>query len=203
MTNTQTMNRTLPVSGIPASMMIAAHSSLPSKRLKSGAGRSLYPMNVDLDKFKKLKADWLKNRATAANYKKASKEFKSIRIKPIEAQTANDYDWQAVCESQRYVMELKIFKHLPDDEWSKYEAEPPAWMGPEVSGTYPYIDQVKFTAYTFRPVHSFCQRAKNGPRQLALGQGFSSQFHDKSCQCRADKRFQPLRSFDRSSQAAY
>ena len=121
----------------------------------------MHPMNVDLDKFKKLKAVWLKNRATAANYRKASKQFKSIRIRPIEDQTADDYEWQGVCDNvNEYVMQLKIFKHLPDAEWSKYEAEAPAWMRSEVSGTYPYIDQVKFTAYTSgMMVYRWCKSA--------------------------------------------
>jgi hypothetical protein len=78
-----------------------------------------YPMNVDFDKFKKLKADWLKKRATATNYKKATREFKSN----------HDLDGRSYCgEVNPYVMDLKIFKHLPDDEWSKYETEAPAWM---------------------------------------------------------------------------
>ncbi|NTE37647.1 hypothetical protein [Agrobacterium tumefaciens] len=119
-----------------------------------------YPMNVDLDKFKKLRADWLKNPATASNYKKASKEFHSIRIRAVDEQTADDYDWQSVCsEINPYVMELKIFKHMPDSEWSKYEAKAPVWMKGDVSGSYPYVDQVKFTAYKVAHVDRVCSSA--------------------------------------------
>ena len=118
-----------------------------------------YAMNVDLDKFKKLKADWLKKSATAANYKKASKEFKSIRIRSIEDRAPSDFEWESVCdEVNQYVMELKIYKHLPDPSWAKYEAKEPAWMSDELSGTYPYIDQVKFIAYKVRLIY-FCSSA--------------------------------------------
>lgn len=116
-----------------------------------------YPMNVDLNKFKKLKNDWLKNSVTASNYKKAKREFISIPIKAGDELATEDFDWTGICgEVNNYVMELKIFEHLPDGEWSKYEANAPAWMNGDLSGTYPYVDQVKFTSYKIAHVDWFC-----------------------------------------------
>lgn len=119
-----------------------------------------YPMNVDLAKFRKLRANWLKNPATAANYKKAKKEFQSIQIDPTGDEGVDDFNWRGTCdEVNAYGMELKIFKHLPDTEWARFEATQPAWMNAKISGTYPYIDQVKFTAYKIAHVDWLCSSA--------------------------------------------
>jgi hypothetical protein len=118
------------------------------------------PMNVDMEKFKKLKVDWLKNPLTASNYRKASKEFDTIPIKAADDLTANDSEWRGICDHvNEYVMELKIFKHLPDTEWSKYEASTPAWMNDGGLGAYPYVDQIKFTAHKVAQLAFYCSSA--------------------------------------------
>ncbi|MBD9490515.1 hypothetical protein [Ensifer sp. ENS11] len=68
-----------------------------------------YPMNVDLGKFRKLRANWLKNPVTATNYKKAKREFQSIQIDPTGDEGMDHFNWRGTCDEVNAYRIAKLY----------------------------------------------------------------------------------------------